>query len=57
VAHPEERGFFQEPYRRDACAAIAWPEGIELKPSTRDANAPLLKEIEAELPFEYEPRS
>jgi dTDP-4-dehydrorhamnose 3,5-epimerase len=41
----------------DPDVAIAWPENIELKPSTRDANAPLLKEIEAELPFEYEPRS
>jgi dTDP-4-dehydrorhamnose 3,5-epimerase len=38
----------------DPDVAIAWPEGIELKPSERDANAPLLKEIEAELPFMYD---
>jgi dTDP-4-dehydrorhamnose 3,5-epimerase len=33
---------------------IGWPEGIELTPSERDANAPLLREIEYELPFVYE---
>jgi dTDP-4-dehydrorhamnose 3,5-epimerase len=38
---------------RDPDVAIAWPEGIDLKPSKRDANAPLLKDIEAELPFVY----
>jgi dTDP-4-dehydrorhamnose 3,5-epimerase len=37
----------------DPDVAIEWPEGIELVPSERDANAPLLREIEAELPFEY----
>jgi dTDP-4-dehydrorhamnose 3,5-epimerase len=39
----------------DPDVAIAWPEGIELTPSERDANAPRLNEIEAELPFSYEP--
>ncbi len=37
----------------DPDLAIAWPEGIELRPSERDANAPLLKDVEAELPFVY----
>jgi dTDP-4-dehydrorhamnose 3,5-epimerase len=37
----------------DPDVAIGWPEGIDLRPSERDANAPLLKEIEAELPFVY----
>ena len=35
----------------DPDVAIAWPDGIDLKPSKRDASAPLLREIEAELPF------
>jgi dTDP-4-dehydrorhamnose 3,5-epimerase len=39
----------------DPDVAIAWPEHIELKPSQRDANAPLLRDIEAELPFVYKP--
>jgi dTDP-4-dehydrorhamnose 3,5-epimerase len=39
----------------DPDVAIAWPEDVDLKPSERDANAPLLREIEAELPFVYEP--
>jgi dTDP-4-dehydrorhamnose 3,5-epimerase len=37
----------------DPDVAIAWPDGIDLKPSKRDANAPLLREIEAQLPFVY----
>lgn len=41
----------------DPDVAIAWPAGIDLKPSARDAEAPLLREIEAELPFVYEPAS
>lgn len=41
----------------DSDLAIAWPDGIDLTPSERDAKAPLLKEIEAELPFVYERRS
>jgi dTDP-4-dehydrorhamnose 3,5-epimerase len=37
----------------DPDVAIAWPAGIELKPSQRDATAPLLRDIENELPFVY----
>jgi dTDP-4-dehydrorhamnose 3,5-epimerase len=37
----------------DPDVGIEWPAGIDLQPSERDANAPLLKEIEAELPFSY----
>jgi dTDP-4-dehydrorhamnose 3,5-epimerase len=37
----------------DPDVGIEWPEGLELIPSERDAKAPLLREIEAELPFEY----
>jgi dTDP-4-dehydrorhamnose 3,5-epimerase len=44
-----ERGILYD----DPDVAIAWPEGVDLQPSERDANAPLLKEIEAELPFVY----
>jgi dTDP-4-dehydrorhamnose 3,5-epimerase len=39
----------------DPDVAIAWPKDIELVPSQRDANAPLLHDIESELPFVYEP--
>ena len=41
----------------DPDVAIAWPRGIDLKPSERDSKAPLLREIQAELPFVYEPPS
>jgi len=41
----------------DPDVAIAWPADIELTPSARDASAPLLREIEPELPFLYEPPS
>ena len=40
----------------DADVGVEWPE-IDLAPSERDANAPRLREIEAELPFVYEARS
>lgn len=38
----------------DPDVGIVWPEGLELIPSQRDAAAPRLSEIQAELPFEYE---
>jgi dTDP-4-dehydrorhamnose 3,5-epimerase len=39
----------------DPDVAVAWPEGIDLRPSRRDASAPRLEEIAAELPFVYDP--
>jgi dTDP-4-dehydrorhamnose 3,5-epimerase len=38
----------------DPDVGIAWPEGIELIPSQRDANAPHLSDVADELPFRYE---
>ncbi len=38
----------------DPDVGIEWPD-IELHPSERDANAPLLRAIEHELPFRYSP--
>jgi dTDP-4-dehydrorhamnose 3,5-epimerase len=38
----------------DPDVGIAWPEGMELRPSQRDATAPLLRDVEDELPFVYE---
>jgi dTDP-4-dehydrorhamnose 3,5-epimerase len=38
---------------KDPDVAIAWPADLELRASERDAAAPLLREIEAELPFRY----
>jgi dTDP-4-dehydrorhamnose 3,5-epimerase len=37
----------------DPDVAIAWPADLELKPSDRDASAPLLRDIADELPFVY----
>jgi dTDP-4-dehydrorhamnose 3,5-epimerase len=37
----------------DPDVGIEWPD-VELVPSERDANAPLLKDLEGELPFVYE---
>jgi dTDP-4-dehydrorhamnose 3,5-epimerase len=37
----------------DPDVAIEWPAGLELVPSERDRDAPLLREIEATLPFAY----
>jgi dTDP-4-dehydrorhamnose 3,5-epimerase len=37
----------------DPDVAIAWPDGLGLIPSPRDAAAPLLREIADELPFVY----
>ena len=39
----------------DPDVGIEWPTGLELQPSQRDANAPLLRDIAGELPFEYVP--
>jgi dTDP-4-dehydrorhamnose 3,5-epimerase len=38
---------------RDPDVGIAWPDGLELIPSERDAAAPSLRELADELPFEY----
>jgi dTDP-4-dehydrorhamnose 3,5-epimerase len=35
----------------DPEVGVAWPEDVELHPSARDAEAPLLSEIASELPF------
>jgi dTDP-4-dehydrorhamnose 3,5-epimerase len=37
----------------DPDVGIAWPEGLELVPSERDATAPLLRDVVNELPFVY----
>jgi len=37
----------------DPAVGIAWPTDVELLTSERDASAPLLADIAAELPFEY----
>jgi dTDP-4-dehydrorhamnose 3,5-epimerase len=39
----------------DPDVAIEWPAGIELQVSARDASAPRLRDVEAELPFVYAP--
>ena len=49
--HELERGIAYN----DPDVAIAWPKDVELVPSQRDANAPLLRDIESELPFVYQP--
>jgi dTDP-4-dehydrorhamnose 3,5-epimerase len=40
----------------DPDVGIAWPVELELIPSARDANAPLLRDIAEELPFVYAPK-
>ena len=37
----------------DPDVGIEWPDGLELLPSERDARAPRLAEVSAELPFAY----
>lgn len=37
----------------DPDIGIAWPEGVELTPSERDARAPLLADVARELPFQH----
>ena len=39
----------------DPDVGIEWPSGLELQPSQRDAEAPLLRDIADELPWEYAP--
>ncbi len=39
----------------DPDVGIAWPAGLELIPSQRDAAAPLLREVADDLPFVYRP--
>jgi dTDP-4-dehydrorhamnose 3,5-epimerase len=38
----------------DPDVGIEWPSDIELIPSERDAGAPLLRDVQDELPFTYE---
>ena len=37
----------------DPDVGIEWPPGLDMKVSDRDANAPLLRDIKDELPYEY----
>jgi dTDP-4-dehydrorhamnose 3,5-epimerase len=37
----------------DPDIGVRWPDGVELVPSARDVNAPLLREITEQLPFRY----
>lgn len=37
----------------DPDIGIEWPEGLELIPSERDASAPRLRDVQADLPFVY----
>jgi dTDP-4-dehydrorhamnose 3,5-epimerase len=39
----------------DPDVAIEWPDGLELTASQRDIDAPLLRDVRDELPFEYSP--
>jgi dTDP-4-dehydrorhamnose 3,5-epimerase len=38
---------------RDPDVGIEWPTDLELKPSQRDLDAPLLRDVADELPFRY----
>jgi dTDP-4-dehydrorhamnose 3,5-epimerase len=38
---------------KDPDVGIEWPAGLELIPSERDTNAPLLRDVQDELPFVY----
>lgn len=51
-------GYYDESIERgiaynDPEVGVEWPQGVELIPSERDATAPRLSEVEAELPFSY----
>ena len=37
----------------DPDVGIEWPPGLELSVSDRDRDAPLLRDVEDELPWEY----
>jgi dTDP-4-dehydrorhamnose 3,5-epimerase len=37
----------------DPDVGIEWPAGVELQPSQRDIDAPLLRDVRDSLPFEY----
>ena len=37
----------------DPDVGIEWPAGLDLQPSERDEQAPLLREVADELPWEY----
>jgi dTDP-4-dehydrorhamnose 3,5-epimerase len=37
----------------DPDVGIEWPAGLELQPSQRDVDAPLLRDVRDELPFEF----
>jgi dTDP-4-dehydrorhamnose 3,5-epimerase len=37
----------------DPDVGIEWPAGLELQPSQRDIDAPLLRDVRDELPFEF----
>jgi dTDP-4-dehydrorhamnose 3,5-epimerase len=39
----------------DPDVGISWPSDLDLEPSERDAAAPLLRDVEAELPFTFAP--
>lgn len=52
-------GYYDESIERgiaynDPDIAVGWPGDIELIPSERDSNAPLLRDVAEELPFHYE---
>jgi dTDP-4-dehydrorhamnose 3,5-epimerase len=54
----KQTGYYDDDLERgisyaDPDVGIGWPAGLELTPSARDAEAPLLREIADELPFEY----
>ena len=48
--HERESGFAYN----DPALAIAWPQGLDLSASHRDAHAPALAAVADSLPFEYE---
>jgi dTDP-4-dehydrorhamnose 3,5-epimerase len=54
----KQTGYYSDETERgisyaDPDVGIEWPDGLELIPSQRDANAPLLRDVADELPFTY----